>query len=149
MPGQWLTAPQTEFQTAGKPIANPAFQVDNSGAPVPYSLSGTTTASAAVAANTQLTASLPAVAGQTTFITGFIFTAHVTGTNTPQVVTLSGVVGGTMNFQVGFNTTIPVNMFMEFNIPLPAAAPNTAITFSSAPGTNVPAQAVTLWGFTR
>ena len=138
-----------EFQDAGIPLAIPSYSVDFMGAPIPYSLSGTQVQSTAVAANTLLAATLTPSAGQTMFIVGFIFTAHVTTVNTAQVITITGCIGGTMNYQVGFNTTVPINLPINFGIPIPATGPGVGIAFSSAAGTNVPAQAVVLYGFSR
>lgn len=123
--------------------------MDFLGAPIPYSLAGTQVASNAVAANTLLTATLAPPAGQTMFIVGFIYTAHVTTVNTPQVITISGVQGGTQSYQIGFNTTVPISLPITFGIPLPATGVGVSIAFSSAAGVNVPAQAIVLYGFSR
>jgi hypothetical protein len=80
-----------------------------------------------------ITATLPAVAGMTTYICGFYFTGtNATAANTATTVTITGTIGGTMNF--GFPTlaaaaTVPNTLPLdeEFIPCIAASAFNSAI----------------------
>lgn len=113
--------------------------------PVTASATGTT---AAVAAT------LPAVAGKTTYLCGFYYTGtNATAANTATAVTVTGTIGGTMTF--GFPTlaaaattpnTIPID---EGFIPCVAAsAINTAIAVNGpALGAGATQATITAWGY--
>lgn len=83
-------------------------------------------------------ATLAAVAGKTTYMTGFQVTA--TGnTNAATVVnvTVAGVAGGPLTYAFVFptGTTTPAQpLFVDFGQPLAASAPNTAITVTLPAG---------------
>lgn len=99
----------------------------------------------------QVQASLPAVAGKTTFICGFAITAG--GATSAAVVqpTVSNMQGGTMTFTFGTPagataSATPLNV--PFTPCLPASAPNTAIVVTlPALGAGVTAANVDVWGY--
>src|SRR6266567_5537557 len=72
--------------------------------PDPFNSAPCTPITASTTGNTSaITATLPAVAGKTTYICGFYFTGtNATAANTATMVTITGTIGGTMNF--GFPT---------------------------------------------
>jgi len=78
-------------------------------------------------------ATLPAVAGKTNFLTGFTVSGAGATAALPVIVTVTGVLGGTLSYvyvaAVGvLAANQPLNM--RFNPPLQAAAANTAIVVS-------------------
>lgn len=90
-------------------------------------------ASSGNVANAVATATLPAVSGKTTYITGFAITgAGATGAAVV-LATLAGLIGGTATYVVvapaGATTSI-TPLVVQFPMPLPASAVNTAITLS-------------------
>lgn len=101
-----------------------------------------------------IVATLPAVAGKTTFICGFYYTGtNATAANNATSVTVTGTIGGTMTF--GFPTlaaaatvqnTIPTD---EAFMPCVAAsAVNTAISVNGpALGAGATQATVTAWGY--
>lgn len=119
-----------------------------SGAPcTPITATATGTTGAVVA-------TLPAVAGKTTYICGFYYTGtNATAANTTTSVTVTGVIGGTMSF--GFPTlaaaatvpnTIPIDE--EFIPCVAASAINTAIAVNGpALGAGATQATVTAWGY--
>jgi len=124
--------------------------------PDPYSARGLCTPITATATGTTaaVVATLPAVAGKTTYLCGFYYTGtNATAANTTTSVTVTGTIGGTMTF--GFPTlaaaatvqnTIPVD---EGFIPCVAAsAINTAIVVNGpALGAGATQATVTAWGY--
>jgi hypothetical protein len=112
-----------------------------------------TSASSANVANATAAATLAAVAGKTTYVTGFSVTGAGATAGLPVTVTLTGVVGGPLNFTycaaVGAlvaNTPLVV-VFPE---PIPAAAVNTAITVSCpALGAGNTNNTATIYGFAQ
>lgn len=104
-------------------------------------------ASSTAAANTPVTATLPAAAGKTTYITGFSVTVG-TGTAAPAgLVTVTGTVGGTLNNQLGGSAS-GTSMDRDFSHPVPASAANTAITVNvPALGATTGAVAVVIRGY--
>lgn len=123
----------------------------SSTAPLPTSggqaLGTDTTNSATAAANTATSATLAAVAGKTTFITGFAVTV-ATGTAGPTgLITITGTVGGTLNYQLGGNAT-GAAIHVDFSRAVPASAVNTAIVVNvPALGATTGAVAVTARGY--
>ena len=77
--------------------------------------------------------SLPAVAGQTNSVTGFEVTgAGATGASVI-TITLTGVVGGPLNYQLAIPAGAGVGvtpLIVEFPTPIPATGPNVAITLN-------------------
>lgn len=86
------------------------------------------TASATAGAGLINAVTLPAVAGQTTYINGFVVTSGIPGANQIGVVTVTGCAGGTLSFQFPETTGFGGQIIMFFPVPIPASAPNTAIT---------------------
>ena len=83
------------------------------------------------AANAIAIATLPAVAAKTTYITGFDVTGSGATAGLPVVVTIAGLLGGSITYTysaaVGAlvaNTPLSI----RFPVPMPASAVNTAIT---------------------
>jgi len=95
-----------------------------------YPAGATPVAATANGANTLATATLPGVAGKTTYITGMQVTgAGATGAALGGV-TLSGVLGGSAPFffSIPAGTTSAIApLLVSFQPPLAASAPNTAI----------------------
>jgi|SRR5215467_4771062 len=86
----------------------------------------TVTGSSGSQTNATATATLPAVANKTNFVTGFDISSS--GTIAAAVAaTLTGAGSGTMTYQI--NTT-PAFSSVQFSHPIPATALNTAITLS-------------------
>lgn len=107
-----------------------------------------TTASAAVAANNSNSATLAAVAGQTNYITGFSVTTQGGASAAAGAVTVTGVKGGTLTFEVGAAANNPVAFVHTFPQPLPASAVNTAIVVNvPALGATTGAAACTIYGY--
>lgn len=108
-------------------------------------------ASSGNVANASAVATLAGAAGQTTYCTGFEITSGGATAAALVVATLAGVLGGTQSFIVGAvagaalqNTPLTV----EFNMPIPASAVNTAITLTlPALGAGNTNAAVTIHGF--
>lgn len=109
------------------------------------------TASSANQANANAVATLPGVAGKTTWIEGFTCTATGATGALAVTVTVAGLVTGTMNFTFAFPAGVAVAaqpLIVNFPQPLPASGLNTAIVVtlpaSGTGGTNATANA---WGF--
>lgn len=108
------------------------------------------TGSAAVAVNTSNSASLPAVASKTNYITGFSVTTQGGSAAAAGAVTITGTITGTLTFEVGGAAGNPVQVFVQFPSPIPASATNTAITVNvPALGANTGAAACTIYGFVQ
>lgn len=77
--------------------------------------------------------SLPAVANQTNFVTGFEVTGDGATAASVIVVTLTGVPGGPLSYELtipaGVGTSINP-LIVEFPVPIPATGPNVAITLN-------------------
>ncbi len=81
-------------------------------------------------ANASAVATLAAAAGKTTYITGFEITGSGATAALPVVVTVAGVIGGTMTFIYSAAAGALVGnqpLVIEFPEPVPASAVNTAI----------------------
>jgi hypothetical protein len=104
-------------------------------------------------ANAAAVASLPAVAGKTNYISGFIITGA--GATAAAVVdaTLAGLLGGTEHFTITAPAGVTVGIAplnVNFNPPIPASAVNTAITLTlPALGAGNTNAAVSLRGFVQ
>lgn len=100
----------------------------------PYPAAATpVAASSGPVANAAATATLPAVAARTNFLSGFTVTPGTATGAAQVVVTVTGVVGGPLSYSVevpsaagGGGQTLSVS----FNPPLPATAVNVAIVVS-------------------
>ena len=92
--------------------------------------SGITSASSGNVANANAVATLAAVAGKTTFITGFEVTSGGATTAALVTATVAGLLGGTASYTYGASAgALLANtpLMVTFNPPLPASALNTAI----------------------
>lgn len=81
-------------------------------------------------ANAAAVATLPAVAGKTTYITGFEVTGAGATAAAVVGVTVAGVISGTMTYThaaVAGATALNPQLLVRFGIPIPASAVNTAI----------------------
>lgn len=141
----------TLFLLAFAPVAHAQMACPNpfvAGAPcTPVTATATGTTAAVVA-------TLPAVAGKTTYICGFYYTGtNATAANTATSLTITGTISGVMTF--GFPTlaaaattpnTIPIDE--EFLPCIAASAVNTAIVVNGpALGTGATQATVTAWGY--
>lgn len=118
-----MATPVTLTTELGLPFG-PAVPFANGGA-------ANVTATSGNAANAIATATLPAVAAKTTYITGFDVTGSGATAGLPVVVTVAGLLGGSMTYTysaaVGAlvaNTPLSI----RFPVALPSSAVNTAIT---------------------
>lgn len=109
-----------------------ALLVDVNGNPIAQDGEGTpVAASSGIIANGIAVATLPGVAGKTTYITGaYIFATGETATGQIITPTIVGLVGGTMTFIM----SIPVGVLLTaqpillaFAQPIPATAVNTQV----------------------
>lgn len=101
-----------------------------------------------------IVATLPAVAGKTTYLCGFYYTGtNATAANTTTSVTITGVIGGTMSF--GFPTLAAAATVQnappideQFTPCIAASAINTAIAVNGpALGAGATQATVTAWGY--
>lgn len=90
-----------------------------------------------------VTASLGAVAGQTNYLCSFSVSAAGTGNESP--ITVTGVLGGTLTYQVVAAGGAP--FVRNFTPCLPASAVNTAIAISTTADASATAVNVDLQGF--
>jgi len=102
--------------------------------PFPYGGSSLTATSGNIA-NASAVATLAAAAGKTTCITGFDITGTGATVGLPVIVTVAGLLGGSITFTYAamagaliFNAPLQV----RFPAPIPASAVNTAITVTCA-----------------
>lgn len=105
----------------------------------------------ATGAATAIAATLAAAAGATTYITGFEVTGTGATAGSTIVVTVTGILGGTLSYELAIPAGVgtPINpLIVEFPSPIPASALNTAIVVNvpsfGAGNTNA---AVTAHGF--
>ena len=99
------------------------------------------------------TATIAAVSGRMNNITGFSVTGSGATAGLPVIVTLTGVVGGTLSYiyTAAVGATLPNQpLIVNFPTPLPASALNTAIAVScpslGAGNTN---NCVNIYGYTE
>jgi hypothetical protein len=101
----------------------------------------------------QTNASLPGVAGQTTFITGFEVTGGGATAASVIAVTVTGILGGTKTYELGVPAGALAGvtpLVVEYARPIPAAAVNTAIVVTVPSfGAGSTVQATTAHGFQR
>ncbi|HEX7891467.1 MAG TPA: hypothetical protein VF522_19100 [Ramlibacter sp.] len=102
-------------------------------------------------ANAAATATIQAVAGKTAYCTGFEITAGGATAAALVAATLAGILGGTATYTFGTPagaTAVATPLTVEFNMPIPASALNTAIVLTlPALGAGNTNAAVTLHGF--
>lgn len=87
-------------------------------------------AQATTGAAAPITATLAAVAGKRTFLSGFAVDGLGATAGSVIEVTITGVLGGTMRRKVTIPAGVGVAitpLYVEFNRPIPASADNTAI----------------------
>jgi hypothetical protein len=134
----------------------PAAHAQMAACPDPFSARGACTpVTASTTGSTgAITATLPAVAGKTTYICGLYFTGtNATAANPATTVTITGTIGGTLNF--GFPTlaaaatvpnTIPIDE--QFLPCIAASAINAPIVVNGpALGTGATLVTVSAWGY--
>lgn len=109
------------------------------------------TSSATGSANATLaTASLPAVSGKTNYITGFSVTTQGGTGAAAGLITITGTISGTLNYQAGCAANSAINLNVRFSSPIPASASNTAITVNvPAFGANTGLTAAVIDGFVQ
>lgn len=118
--------------------------------PAPVAVDTRVQASSGTAANVASVATLPGVAGKTTYLTGFEVTAG--GATAGAVVDVT-VTGGAAVLHYAFTiptgAAVPANpLIVEFTDPIPSAAPNTAIVVSCpAAGAGNTGQSVSAHGY--
>lgn len=94
------------------------------------------------------TATLPATTGLTNYLCGFSIRANANAVVSGQA-TVTGMVGGTMNFMqfVNINTTGMGNMDINFSVCLPASSASVAIAVNSIAAGTGGITSVTAWGW--
>lgn len=110
--------------TAGNPL--PVAAIAQSAA---NSLQTPVTATAS-GANANTTATIPAVAGKFTYLTGFQVTSNGATSSASVVVSVTGCVSGTFNYVYvsgALNTAGDGQLIVTFPTPVPSTAANTAI----------------------
>lgn len=92
--------------------------------------SSTDVSSSATGAAAAIAATLPAVPGRTNYITGFEVTGSGATAGSVINVTVTGVVGGPLNFVLSIVAGVLLSitpLVIPFSRPLPATGPNVAI----------------------
>lgn len=93
--------------------------------------------SSASVANAAAVATLAGVAAKTTYLSGFEITGGGSTAAAIAAVTVSGILGGSLNYTYGFALGAGVGnvpLIVEFNPPLPSSAVNTSIVVTCAAG---------------
>lgn len=113
----------------------------NEAMPITASATGTTSA---------ITATLPAVAGRTVFLTSIVVTSSGATAAGSSTVTVTGTVGGSLSFvypqvAIANNNQAPLDVFYEPAVQ--ASSSNTAISATVTLGAGTTAGAVTLTGY--
>lgn len=125
--------------------------VGNGGSPLVPAGATNVAASSGNVANATATATLPAVAGKTNYVTGFSITGGGATAAALVNATLSGVVGGPLTYTFGAPagaTTAALPLIFELETPIPGSAPNTAVSISlPALGAGNTNAAVTIHGY--
>lgn len=102
-------------------------------------------------ANASAAATIPAVAGKTAYVTGFEITAGGATAAALVEATLAGIRGGTATYIFGAPAGAAVQatpLIVKFQMPIPASAPNTAISITlPALGAGNTKAAVAIHGF--
>lgn len=109
------------------------------------------TATSGNAANAIATATIPAVAAKTNYITGFDVTGSGATAALPAVVTVSGLLGGSITYTYNFAAGALVGntpLIVRFPHPIAASATNTAISVAcGASGTGGTNNVVNAYGY--
>jgi hypothetical protein len=125
--------------TFAQPItANPSLAYPSGAVPIAASTLGTTSAT---------TATLPAVAGKTTYLCGFNVSAVATAAN-GTTLDVTGTIGGGLFFNQNIGAS-PASAITSqtFQPCVPASAPNTSIAIIGGPAGIGGVQSVNGWGF--
>ena len=88
-------------------------------------------------ANANAIAAMPAVAGKTNYLTGFMVTAAGSTAGLVVNITITGLLGGTITLTFVFPAGVLIGatpIIYSLPFPLPASAPNTAITLTLPAG---------------
>jgi len=108
---------------------------------MPFPVPGTQVTASAVGTTGAIAATIPAIANQTAYITGFVVTINNPAGAVDATVTVAGVVTASLVYGVhglaaGATVPQPPALNVQFEWPVPASAVNTAITVTlSALGT--------------
>jgi hypothetical protein len=119
--------------------------------PIPVGYGGTSVCAFNQSANTPITATLPAVAGMTNYVTKVM--ASATGATAAQAtnIGISGLINGaSISQMIGIPAGVSnaVSLDINFDPPIPAYAANTAITLTlPAAGAGNTLQTVSIFGF--
>ena len=105
------------------------------------------TASNTGAAAAAVSATLPAVAGKTTYLTGFCVTATNPSAAVNGIVAVTGTVSGGLSFQFVEGVGLGGQLCPSLPKPIPASAANTPIVVALPAITSGGAGAVTAFGF--
>jgi hypothetical protein len=108
---------------------------------------GTTTASATAAAAAACSATLAGQSSKTTYLTGFTVTSGNATAAVVGTVTITGTIGGSLNYVFVEPTASGGYLSVSFPQPIPASAQNTAITVTLAALTGGANSAVVVTGY--
>jgi hypothetical protein len=108
---------------------------------------GTTTSSATAAAAAACSATLAGQASKTTYLTGFTVTSGNATAAVVGTVTVTGTIGGSLNYVFVEPTATGGYLSVSFSQPIPASAQNTAITVTLAALTGGANSAVVVTGY--
>lgn len=145
---------QVEFidgGTSGDPVVGEQTIL----APLPGSvgLVDTQVTGSATGTTASINASLPGVAGQTTYVTGFEITGSGATSAITGIATLAGVITGTLSYAWGVpaGATVPATpLVVSFPVPIAASGLNQAITLTvPASGTGATQIACAIHGYQR
>lgn len=95
-------------------------------------------------------ATLTGASGKSTYLCGFVVTSAGTSSATVGNITVTGTIGGTMNFEYAFVSSGQGILGVAFGPGcIQSAATNTNIVVNTPAGGTGTAGAVTAWGFTN
>ena len=109
----------------------------------------TITASATASAAAQCQVTFAAVAGKTNYLNGFVVTSLAPGATVGGLVTVTGLVTGTLSYQFVETTSFGGELTVNFPQPVPASAANVAIVITLAAITSGAASAISAVGSQR
>lgn len=124
-----------------------AQPLDGNYKPITALIGTPVTASNTGAAAAGVTVTLPGTTGATTYIAGFICTSGAPGSNRVEVVTVTGVISGTMSYQFVESSAYGGQLNVFFPEPIPASAPNTGISVVIPGDASGAAVAAVAYGF--
>lgn len=126
------------------PIAQP---LDGNYKPITALIGTSVTASNTGTAAAGASATLSGTTGATTYIAGFICTSGAPGSTRTEVVTVTGVISGTMSYQFVESSAYGGQLIVFFPEPVPASASNTNIVVTIPGDASGAAVAVVAYGF--